>query len=315
MFAAVINTVVPIFGLILVGWLCGKWNVLNVAAADGLNRFVVYVALPALLFMAMVDADLDAMSELGFVASYVFGTLMATLIYFWISRREGLGFLPRIINGLGASYSNTGYMGIPLLLLLFGEKALPIAVIGTVLTGAVQFSVTIVIIEVYRARGGTVAPALKKVGLSLLKNPIFMATLIGIVFSALDFRPPVAIEGGIEMLAKAATPCALLTIGLFIAQTTVPASSPSVKQIVTLKLFVHPLITGFLAFVVFRLDPLWAWCAILATALPVGTGPFMVAHIYKQDAAVSARAILISTLISVITLSALIAWVNHQGIS
>lgn len=315
MYSAVFNTVVPIFGLILLGWACGKRNLLNGAAADGLNRFVVYLALPALLFMAMVRADLDAMSEIGFVASYLIGTLLTTLIYFWVCRREGLSFLTRMINGLSVSYSNTGYMGIPLLLLLFGESALPIAVISAVLTGAVQFSVTIVIIEVYRARGGTVLPALKKVGISLLKNPILMATLLGILFSALQWSLPIALEGGIDMLAKSATPCALLTIGLFIAQTSVPATSPSVNQIVVLKLFIHPLIIGFLAIVVFRLDPLWAWCAILAAALPVGTGPFMLAHIYKQDSAVSARAILISTLISVITLSALIAWVNHQGIN
>jgi predicted permease len=315
MYAAVINTVVPIFGLILLGWVCGKRNLLNGAAADGLNRFVVYLALPALLFMAMARADLDAMSELGFVASFLLGTVFTTLLYFWISRREGLDFLPRMINGLSVSYSNTGYMGIPLLLLLFGEKGLQIAVIASVLTGAVQFSVTIVLIEIYLARGGTVLPALKKVGMSLIKNPILMATLLGILFAALEISLPLALEGGVDMLAKAATPCALLTIGLFIAQTTVPANSPSVNQIVGLKLFVHPLVIGFLAVFVFNLDPLWAWCAILSAALPVGTGPFMLAHIYKQEAAISARAILVTTLLSVVTLSLLIAWVNRLGIS
>jgi malonate transporter and related proteins len=87
-----------------------------------------------------------------------------------------------------------------------------------------------------------------------------------------------------------------------------------VTQIVTLKLLVHPLIVGILAIGVFDLDPLWAWCAILATALPVGTGPFMLANLYQEDAAITARAILISTLGSTITLTALIAWVNLRAI-
>lgn len=315
MFAAVINSVVPIFGLILLGWLCGKRGLLNATATDALNRFVVYLALPALLFVAMARADLEAMAEIGFVASFTLGTLITTLIYLWLSRKQGLADLPRMINGMSVSYANAGFMGIPLILLVFGDKALPIAIIGTVLTVAVQFGCTIVVIEIQRARGGSLLPAIKKVSLSLLKNPILVATVLGILSSALEIRLPESVIGGIDLLGAAATPCALLTIGLFLAQTTVPAGSGSVMQIVILKLFVHPLAVGILAIGVFELDPLWAWCAILATALPVGTGPFMLANLYQQDAALSARAILISTLGSVITLSALIAWVNIQGIT
>lgn len=133
--------------------------------------------------------------------------------------------------------------------------------------------------------------------------------------SALGINLPASVMNGVDLLGAAATPCALLTIGLFLAQTTVPRGNNSVFQIVGLKLLVHPLIVGILALGVFDLDPLWAWCAILATALPVGTGPFMLANLYQQDAAVSARAILVSTLLSVLTLTALIAWVNISGIA
>lgn len=315
MFAAVINSVVPIFGLILLGWICGKRGLLSATATDALNRFVVYLALPALLFVAMARADLDAMAELGFVASFVLGTVTTTFIYLWISRRQRLASIPRMINGMSVSYANAGFMGIPLILLVFGDKALPIAIIGAVLTVAVQFGYTIVVIEIQRARGGSLLPALKKVSLSLVKNPILVATLLGILSSALNIAWPAAIISGIDLLGNAATPCALLTIGLFLAQTTVPSGSAHVMQIVALKLFVHPLVVGILAIGVFDLDPLWAWCAILATALPVGTGPFMLATMYQQDAAISARAILISTLGSVVTLTALIAWVNIQGIA
>ncbi|UOD49227.1 AEC family transporter [Orrella daihaiensis] len=315
MFAAVINSVVPIFGLIFLGWLCGKRGLLNATATDALNRFVIYLALPALLFVAMARADLNAMAELGFVASFTLGTIFTTLIYVWLSRNDGLADLPRMINGMSVSYANAGFMGIPLILLVFGDQALPIAIIGTVLTVAVQFGYTIVIIEIQRARGRSLLPALKKVALSLLKNPILVATLLGILCSALGISLPVSIVSGIDLLGAAATPCALLTIGLFLAQTTVPASTGSVLKIVSLKLFVHPLAVGVLAIGVFDLDPLWSWCAILATALPVGTGPFMLANLYQQDAALSARAILISTIGSVMTLTALIAWVNIQGIA
>lgn len=315
MFASVINTVVPIFGLILLGWACGKGGLLNGAATDALNRFVVYLALPALLFTAMANADLQVMAELGFVASFGIGTVITMLIYLWMSRHQNIEYLPRMINCLSVGYSNAGYMGIPLILLVFGQHALPIAVIGAVMTVVVQFSLVIIVIEVHRARGRSLLPALKKIALSLLKNPILVSTALGIGVSAIGLKLPVAIMGGIDQLAKAATPCALLTIGLFIAQAKARTGGRAVTEIVLLKLFVHPFIVGVLALFVFDLDPLWAWCAILATALPVGTGSFMLAHLYHQDASTSARSILVSTIGSIVTLTALLAWVNMQGVS
>jgi len=315
MYASVINTVVPIFGLIFLGWACGKGGLLSSAATDALNRFVVYLALPALLFTAMARADLQAMAEIGFVASFGLGTVATMLIYLWITRRDALPYMPRMINCLSVGYSNAGYMGIPLILLVFGEHALPIAVIGAVMTVVVQFSLVIVAIEIHRAKGRSLLPALKKIALSLVKNPILVSTALGISVSALDIELPIALAGGVDQLANAATPCALLTIGLFIAHTRVQTGGRAVTQIVLLKLFVHPLIVGILALGVFDLDPLWAWCAILATALPVGTGSFMLAHLYQQDASTSARAILLSTIGSVITLTALLAWVNQLGIT
>jgi len=315
MFASVINTVVPVFGLILLGWLCGKGGLFKETATDALNRFVIYLALPALLFGAMARSDLEVMAELGFVASFSLGTLLTMLAYIGLARRQGLAYQPKMLNALSASYSNAGYMGIPLILLLFGDEALPIAVIGAVLTVVVQFGLTIVAIEIHRARGRSLLPALKKVAVSLLRNPILVSTLLGLGCSWFGIVIPIPIASGIEQLGNAATPCALLTIGLFIAQTRVKTGGRAVTEIVTLKLFVHPLLVGIFALGVFDLDPVWAWCAILATALPVGTGPFMLANLYREDAAVTARAILISTIASVVTLTALIAWVNVQGIA
>lgn len=315
MFSAVINSVVPIFGVILIGWICAKTELLQPAATDALNRFVVYIALPSLLFIAMAKADLQAMAEVGFVVSFTVGTLITSLAYLFMSRRDDIEPLPRMINAMSASYANAGFMGIPLILLVFGESALPIAVIGAVLTVAVQFAVTIVVIETQRAKGTSLIPVLRKVSRSLLKNPILIGTVAGISVSAFNLELPIAINDLVDLLAKAATPCALFTIGLFLAQSDRPAQSPAIAQIVWLKLVVHPVSVGVLALFVFDLDPLWAWCAILTTALPVGTGPFMLANLYHRDPSVSARAILISTLLSVFSLTALIAWINLRQIA
>ena len=314
MFQAVIDTVVPIFGLILLGWFCHRRGLLAATATDALNRFVIYLALPALLFAAMARAEIEALSEIGFVISYGAGTLLTMALYLWFSRRQGIANLARTINSMSSGYANSGYMGIPLILMVLGPEALAPAVIAAVLTGAFQFGLTIIAIEWQRADGKSILPALGKVGISLLKNPILIAPVLGLASAGSGTLPPQALMGLVDMLAAAATPCALLTIGLFLAQSQTQSNHPAVKQIVLLKLFAHPIAVGMLALFVFQLDPLWAWAAILSAATPVGTGPFMLASLFREDAAISARAIFLSTLGSVITLSLLVAWLNLQSI-
>jgi predicted permease len=314
MFQAVINAVFPIFGLIMLGWFCHRKGLLAATATDALNRFVIYLALPALLYVAMARAEIEALSEIGFVVSYGFGTLLSMGLYIWLSRRHGLPKLARTINSMSCGYANSGYMGIPLILMVLGPDALAPAVIGAVMTGGFQFGLTIIAIEWQRAKGKNLLPAIGKVLISILKNPILVAPILGMLSAWSGALPPQALMGLLDLLANAATPCALLTIGLFLAQSQTQSSHPAVLQIVTLKLFVHPLAVGIMVLFVFDLDPLWAWSAILAAATPVGTGPFMLASLYREDAAISARAIFLSTLGSVVTLSLLVAWLNLQSI-
>jgi len=314
MFQAVFDTVVPIFGLIILGWFCRRRELLAATATDALNRFVIYLALPALLYAAMARAKIDALSEIGFVISYGAGTLLTMALYLWFSRKQGIANIARTINSMSSGYANSGYMGIPLILMVLGPEALAPAVIAAVLTGAFQFGLTIIAIEWQRAHGKSMLPALGKVGISLLKNPILIAPVLGLISAGSGALPPKALMGLVDLLADAATPCALLTIGLFLAQSQTQSNHPAVKQIVLLKLFVHPIAVGILALFVFQLDPLWAWAAILSSATPVGTGPFMLASLFREDAAISARAIFLSTLGSVLTLSLLVAWLNLQSI-
>jgi len=315
MLQAVFDAVVPVFGLILLGWIAARRKWLPDSATEALNRFVIFLALPALLFMAMARSDVSLLTEFGLAASFGLGTLGASLLYLWSSKKEKLDGINRSINCMSASYANAGFMGIPLILIVFGQDAMPAAVIVCIMTVAVLFGVTIIAIEIIKARGRSLAPALRRVGVSLLLNPILVAPIIGLSFSAGEISVPKAAAGLIDLLAAAATPCALITIGLFLARSQTQTHSRSVPQIIWIKLIAHPALVGLLALFVFDLDPVWAWTAILAAALPVGTGPFMLANLYHQDASVSARAILLSTIGSVMTLSGLVAWVNYANIA
>ncbi len=312
MFTAIIDAAFPVFALILTGWVCAKKGLFGKASTDALNRFVIYLALPALLFRSMARVPLNELAQPGFAMGYALGVFLTCIGYVWISRKNKLESTDRIIHSLSAGYANAGFMGIPLCLIVFGEEGLVPSVIGTLMTVSVLFGVCVILIEVLRAKDGSLLPAIIKVFKAILRNPLLIGPVLGVLFSASGLHMPHSIDRYIELLGAAAVPCALVAIGLFLAQNPVESHNPAVLQIVVLKLVFHPLITLVLCFWVFDMPRLWAYVAILTAALPVGTGPFMLAQMYQRDGAVSARTILLTTVCSVLTLSILIAWIEAQ---
>lgn len=311
MLSAVIHAAFPIFALILTGWGCARFRLLNALSMEGLNKFVIYLALPAQLFDAMSHARLSDLAQPGFYWAFSLGMLATVCLHAYLARKSHFAATDKIIQNMTAAYGNAGFMGIPLCLIVFGKSGLSPAIITTLFTVSLLFALTIMWIELQRLDGGKLTPAMRKVGSALIRNPLLIAPLLGISWSAAGLNMPAAIDRYINLLGEAATPCALVAIGLFLAANPMRAIDQSVIRIVSLKIFIQPLITAILVFYVFDMPLMWAQIAILSAALPVGTGPFMMAQIYQRDASASARAILISTICSVITISMLLAWITH----
>lgn len=310
MFAAVIDAAFPVFALILTGWACSKWNLLGASSREGLNNFVIYLALPAQLFGAMSNAPLSELAQPGFFFSFAIGMFGTAGLYALISRDRSTPPIDQLINSMSAAYGNAGFMGIPLCLMVFGKAGLGPSVITALFTVSLLFAVTIMLAELQRLEQAGVGAAIKKVMGSMLRNPLLVAPVLGVCWSFTQWTMPTPAERFIGLLGDASTPCALIAIGLFLGQTTERVSSPAVVRIVILKLLFQPALTAVMVLYVFDVPKIWAMVAILAAALPVGTGPFMMSQIYQRDAAASARAILISTVLSMFTISALVAWIS-----
>jgi predicted permease len=280
---------------------------------EGLNKFVIYLALPAQLFDAMSHAKLGDLAQPGFYWAFSIGMLATAGLHAFLTRTSRVPQTDKIIQSMTSAYSNAGFLGIPLCLIVFGRAGLSPAIITTLFTVSFLFALTILWIELTRLDHGQLGTAMRKVSLALVKNPLLIAPILGIAWSASDLGMPSAIDRYINLLGEAATPCALVAIGLFLAANPIRALDSSVLRIVTLKVAVQPLLTAILVFYVFDMPRMWAQIAILSAALPVGTGPFMIAQIYQRDASASARAILISTMCSVITISILLAWITQTN--
>ncbi len=309
----VLVAVLPIFALILSGYLCGRSGILGPAATDALNGFVVWLALPALLFDAMARLHADVLAQGGFVAAFGGGMVLTYALCFRWGSAQDARLADRGIDGLSAAYANTGFLGIPLALALFGTEALAPAIVASLLTVCALFGFSIILIE-RDLQGGEGSGARKrravaaKVVWLLLRNPLLVSPVLGLAYGLTGWPLPVAAARFATLLGGAASPCALVTIGLFLAQKQDGSDPAVVARLVGLKLVVQPALTGLLAFKLFAMPPMHAHVALLLSALPTGTGPFMLAKLYHRNAAETSRAILLSTLLSLLTVSVLVAW-------
>ncbi|MGJ5201929.1 AEC family transporter [Bradyrhizobium sp. HKCCYLR20261] len=306
---AVLNSALPIFALILTGFLCGRFGVFDRTATDNLNRFAVYLALPALIFTAMSRIGVEQVSQFGFIGAFCGGIAATFATGFVISRLRGRRVANASIEGLDAGYSNVGFMGIPMCLLVFGPDSAPASIIATLFTACVLFLFAIVVVEMDLQKGATLGTTIAKVARSLLTSPLFIAPVTGLAVGLSGIALPAPFMSFTSLLGGAASPAALVCIGLFLAQERVVThDATSIAILVSLKLVMQPAVTALLAFHVFAMPPLWSHSAVILSALPIGSGPFTIAKLYGLEAGVTSGSILVSHIFAVLTVSLLVAW-------
>jgi len=304
--SAVINVVLPVFSIMLVGYLAGRFKFLGPASSEALNSFVYFIALPALFFISMARVEISQAFHVPFLIAFgggllgSFGLSVLVAVFVFPNRLAALG-----LHGLSAVFSNTGYLGIPLLLTAFGEAGKLPGIISTVVMGAVVMTIGLAIIEADLGRGGRPIRILGKVLLGVVKSPLVLSAAAGLSVSALGWSVPPAVAAFSEILGAAASPCALFAIGLFMVGRSVTAGMGEVAWLVAIKLLVHPALTWWLAFAVMEMDPTWAAAAVIQAALPTGALVFVLAQKYDIYVQRSTAAIMVSTVLSVVTLSAL----------
>ena len=301
--SSVVNVVLPVFALILLGFVCRRSGRMGPTGASELNRFVVWLGLPALLFSVVATSTWTQLWQPGFIAAFTVGCLgvFAFTLGYRLLQKQPL--VDASLDALGASYANTGYVGIPLCMLVLGDEALQPAMVASIVVVCVLFAIALACVETGLHAGQGVLRTLGKVSWALVRNPLVVAPMLGALWAASDAQLPVPLATLLKLLGAAAAPCALVSLGLFLAQPQPAGPVRGVWPLVGLKLLVQPLITWFLAFQVFALPTLWAYSALLLSALPTGTGPYMLAEFYGREGSRVSRVVLLTTLGSLISLS------------
>ena len=300
--SAIVDSFFPLLALIFLGWFVRRRNLMRPGAAPELTAFVVWLALPALLFEGISSASLRQLWQWQFVVSYAGAMVLTFLATFWCLPRAQ-PFADRCLDSFGATYANSGFIGIPLSVLLLGREALIPATIATLLTAVLLFAVGIVLLELGGGGASSAAPlaSVAKALRAVARNPLVVATMLGGAWSATGRTMPDVPHRLLALLSGAAGPYALVSIGALLALPA-PAGAPSTPMapVIVAKLVVLPAICALLAISVFHLPPVWATTAVLLDALPTATGPFMLAEFYQREVARASRIMFVTTMLSLV---------------
>lgn len=298
----------PFFLLIGVGFGAGKTGFFSPDATAALTKFVFYFALSALLFQFSARLEFSDILDWNFIAAYLTASLAIYLVATIVAFARKLPIEEAAIEAQVAVIGNVGFLGIPMLAILLGDRAV-LSVMVILSVDLIVFS-SLVVILVHGSRDGRMSFAiLKSIGKGLLANPMIVSIVLGLSVSALDISVPKPVGQFLGILGAAATPGALFAIGASLA--TKSAERVAVAGWLSFcKLILHPAAVAFTALYVFDVDPYAAGVMITASALPVaGNVYILAAHFGIAPTRVSAS-ILISTAISIFTVSAVVAWVT-----
>lgn len=309
---AIVDIVLPVFGVILLGFLSGRFRVLGEASSEALNRFVYYFAMPPLLFLSTAQVPVADVLNWPFIVAYLVGsaaalvvTLLGSRLLYGITEVHGL-----TIHGLSGAFSNTGYMGIPLFLAAFGPgKALP-AVIVTMFATLIAIGGAIVALETITRPRAASRGVLRDFVRTLMRNPILIAPFAGLLWAALHLPLPSPLGHFLELIGAAAAPTALFAIGLSLCSYSLAGGFGQVAWLTVAKLVLHPFAVWLCVTYLFALDPFWADSAVILAALPVGTLVFIVSQRFDVKVVTSSAAIIATTALSVLTLSILLFWLR-----
>lgn len=296
---AVFLKTLPFFAVIGLGWLAARTRFFPEEGAVWLTRFVFYFALSAMLFRFAAGLDLAALFDPRFVLAYLGGSVLVWGIGMAVGRWRGLSVPEAAMEAQCCMIGNTGFLGVPMLVVLLGPRAIgPVLMVLTI--DMLVFS-TLITMIIHGARQDRVRiSALLPVLRGIVANPMILSMLAGLLWAWLTLPLPGPLDEFLSLLGAAATPGALFAIGASLAARSIRRIGPSV-WLGSAKLVLHPAVVGLAAWLL-GVEPFAAGVMIAAAALPVAGNVYILAQHFGVAQHRVSTAILISTAASILTI-------------
>jgi predicted permease len=300
----------PFFLLIGVGYVAAATRFFSDAASAALTKFVFYFALSAMLFRFSANLNFGDVFSLKFMLVYFWATAFVYLLYNAVALWRGIPIAEAAVEAQCAVIGNIGFLGIPMLALLMGEAA--IGYIMMMLAVDLLVFGSLIVILITGSRDHQVSlKVFRTVGRGLVTNPMLVSIVLGFSWSALALPIPAPMNEFLAQLGNAATPGALFAIGASLASKS--AERLSVAAWLSFgKLVLHPAFIALAALVIWPIEPYAAAVMIASASLPTAGNIFMLAQHYGVAPQRVSATILISTAVSILTVSLVLAWLAER---
>jgi len=305
-----LEIVLPIFAVVLAGWIVARFEVIKGDRVNGLADFTFFIAIPALMFRSVVRNIHWQTFDPGVLIAYfgsglgIYALAMIIGLRVFRIRMEEAAML-----GLACTFGNSVQLGIPMVVRTFGETGLVPLMLIISFHSMILIGLTTVLIEIARGRGGGAKAAAVQSAKGTAKNPIIIAMMTGLACASIGLELPRLADDFLMLLGAAGIPCALFALGAQLARFKLGGSMTPTVVIIVLKLAALPAIVWLMA------EPLGltaetAAVAILAAGLPTGANVFILANRYLVYQAPVVSSVVVSTILSVGTITAVIAWLG-----
>ncbi|HEX5805443.1 MAG TPA: AEC family transporter [Macromonas sp.] len=310
----IFEVTLPFFALVLAGFLAVRQRWLPLDAITGLNSFVLFFALPAMLYRFGSTTPIARLLDASVFSVYLVCALVMVGLAMVLSLNERIRWNDAAFGALVATYPNNGFMGVPLLAALLGPQSVGTVIVAVMVDMVFTSSLCIALSRLAMGERGAWG-AMRQVLRGVLANPLPWAMLLGALASATGLRLPQPVEQTVGMLADAASPVALFTIGAVLARAQLQSGHPLPARdylpLVAMKLLLHPLLlwgAGRLAqHAGLPLSSETLLALVLIGALPSASNVAIQAERYGADTGRVARIILVSTALAFLTFSGAVA--------
>ena len=316
----VLRVTFPFFALVLCGYGAARLKLLPLEAIPGLNGFVLFFALPCMLFRFGASTPIAQLLDAGVFFTYLFCALVMVAFSVAISLNARIRWNDASLGALVAAFPNTGFMGVPLLVALLGPGAAGPAIVTIVVDLVITSSLCVALSRMDAAgqHGATVAA--RKALAGVLRNPMPWAISLGAVFSFWNLELIGPVNKTVSLLADAASPVALFTIGAVLARSQMlaherpdgPLRSADYLPIALIKLVLHPVLVLLVGLTAIQwgvpIEPFALQVMVLVAALPSASNVSLLAERLGADNGRIARIILVTTAAAFLTFSGAVAF-------
>ncbi|MDE2362169.1 MAG: AEC family transporter [Hyphomicrobiales bacterium] len=303
---AVLSITIPIFLLIGVGFLAFRFRIVPPEHARALGAFVLNFALPALILRALSSHRVSEILNLRYLAGYAAASLLVFALVFTIARRaRGRSRTESAIQAMGASVSNSGFIGYAVASLVLGEVAGLALSLNMIVENAIVLPLALGLAEAGRGEGATLAATIRGAALRLARNPLILSILVGLALALTGVVPPAPVARAIDMLANAAAAVALFSIGGALVGAHATGLVADVALIVAGKLVAFPLAVFCVFALVPGLDPVLRKAALVFASVPMIAVYPLFGQVYGLGR-LAAGAMVAATALSFLTISTLL---------